>query len=700
MSDSNPAMPLLAMRAAVLDTETTGLDARTARLVQVAAVGVTGVTIDDRNRFETLVDPGVPVPAASTAIHGIADADLAGAPTPGGAIAGLQAFLGERVVIGHTIAYDLEILKREAARSGDTWRQPMALDVRLLARAAIGTLADYSLDGLCAWLGIAIEGRHRAMGDALATAKVYAALVPRLRRAGIRTLAEAQAVSRSLAEREAVTAGQPAVPRAPEPAERSHRLARIDGYPYSHRVQQVMSAPPATLPLAGCLDDAVKLLIERKVSSAFVIAPDGERGIVTERDVLRVLAERGAAALATPLGEIWSRPLQTVRQEAFVYRAIGRMERKAIRHLGVVDGHDALVGAVTARNLLKHRASAAMVLGDEIAAGADAAELGAAWGRLPLVAGSLLAEGLDAPGVAAVISAELCALTGRAAELGEARMAEAGRGPPPLPYAVLVLGSAGRGESLLSADQDNAIVYDGGASGGAEDAWFAAMAEHMTAILDQVGVPYCKGGVMATNAPWRRSLQEWMDTVDDWIDRKNPEDLLNVDIFFDAVAVHGDRRQAERLQSHAYAQGARRPTFWRALGEALHSWRSPRKLLGGFRTDREGRVDLKMAGLFPLVAAGRIVAIKTGTVARGTAERLRAAPAHDLASAEQVELLIDAQRTILGAVLRQQIVDCGAGVRPSPRVDPGILSRREREALAEAVGRVPQAIDLVREGML
>src|SRR5690606_37153035 len=191
----------------------------------------------------------------------------------------------------------------------------------------------------------------------------------------------------------------------------------------------------------------------------------------------------GEAAFATPLAAIMSQPLQSVQEDAFVYRAIGRLDRIGYRHLGVQDAHGNIVGALTTRNLLRHRATDAIVLGDEVASAASSAELGATWAKLPLVAGSLLAEDVDPRTISAVISSEIRAITSRAAELAEAKLIAEGRGAAPCPYAVLVLGSAGRGESLLAADQDNAIVYLHGAEGGPEDRWFEAPGTEMCQLL-------------------------------------------------------------------------------------------------------------------------------------------------------------------------------------------------------------------------
>ena len=135
------------------------------------------------------------------------------------------------------------------------------------------------------------------------------------------------------------------------------------------------------------------------------VAPDAasgdvkaaEAGIVTERDVLRAIARFGAAALDLPVGQIMSQPLAAVPADAFVYRAIGRMNRLKTRHLGVVDEAGRVVGALSARDLLRLRAGEAISLGEEIDDAADAHALAVAWAKLPRVAESLLAEGLIRP---------------------------------------------------------------------------------------------------------------------------------------------------------------------------------------------------------------------------------------------------------------------------------------------------------------
>lgn len=700
MPTSSHSTPLIALDAVVLDTEATGLDARVARLVQIGALRLSSGHLLLEEPFESLVNPGQPIPQSAINVHGITDAMAAEAPPFTAIASALEAFIGTMTIIGHTIQYDLAILEREYALAGRPAPRVRALDVRMLARLAAPTLADHGLERLCEWLGVTILDRHTAIGDARAAGEVFLALLPLLRAKGIRTLAEAEAASRTLAEREAAAGASAILLPSPAPAWGSTAVAKIDSFPYRHRVRDVMSAPPVFAAPETTVREAMRLLIDRKISSVFVRAASGEVGIVTERDLLRAVDERGEASLATPIGRIASAPLQTVAENDFLYRPIGRIQRMGFRHLGVTDARGEITGAVTSRNLLRHRATTAIVLGDEIDSAATPPALAAAWARLPLMAKSLMEEEVDPRTISAVVSSEICAMTRRAAELAELRMQRDGADGPPVPYAVLVLGSAGRGESQLAADQDNAIVYADGAEGGPEDRYFETLAQHMNETLDAAGVPLCKGGVMARNRAWRKSAADWRATVDAWVRRQRPEDLLNVDIFFDAVPVHGDARLGEAIWEHAYARGHAARDFQNLLIETARQRGSAFTLFGKFRTDDKGRIDLKRHGLVPIFTAARVLSIEHDVRAHSTAERLRGVAAKGAAAPETVDAIMNAQRAILAAVIAQQLVDTEAGVPLSPRVAPDRLGKAERGQLKAALGTVGAAVELVAEGRI
>jgi DNA polymerase-3 subunit epsilon/CBS domain-containing protein len=696
---SQAVTPLRSIAAVVLDTETTGLDAASDRIVQIGAVRFSAGGIEPDAVFESLVDPGVPIPAASTRIHGIDEEAVAGAPDFPSVIRRLAAFTGRRLVLGYSIGFDLAVLQAEHARANLHWAPPRSLDVAHLAALVAPRLPSLALDPVAAWLGLEVTGRHQALGDAALTAAVYLALLPKLQAKGIRSLAEAERACLALTGRaeeearggwhEVVT---PARLAAPAPGARP----AVDSFPYRHRVREIMHGPPAMAANAMTLETALGLMMRERISSVFVppATPGGPYGILTERDLLRAIDQGGAEALGQPVGAHARRPLVTVADEELVYRAISRMSALGFRHLGVTDAAGALVGALSARDLLKQRAREDITLGAEIGEAESAAELGTVWAGLAAVARSLAEDEVDARDIAGIISAELQALTRRAAEIAEAEMQATGQGGPPVAYALLVLGSGGRGESLLAMDQDNAIVFEAGAPGGAADQWFEALGQRIARILDDAGVALCQGGIMARNAAWRMALDDWRRTVDRWIRITRPENILNADIFFDALPVHGTPTLGESLRLEAIAAAAGARPFLQALAMKAAEVEAPLGWFGRFRL-ADGRVDLKKGGLMALFSTARVLALRHGLSERSTPARFAAARPHLGAAAARIDDLIEAHRLILESILRQQLCDLERGIPPGNKVAPGELGGLERRNLRWALERIVSTADVL-----
>jgi DNA polymerase-3 subunit epsilon/CBS domain-containing protein len=697
--------PLIALDAVVIDSETTSLDPAKARIVEIAAVRLTAGRVDSADPFRRLIRPDEPIPVAAIAIHHIDDGKVADAPAFDQVWPELTAFMGDAVLIGHSLGFDLAVLKRECERTGMPFQPPRTLDTRLLAQVVQPNLASFTLEGLSSWLGVEIKDRHSALGDAVATAHIFSALVPRLREAGVRTLGEAMEACRTLTEAldQQHRAGWL---EAPARIDAERTLSRIDSYPYRHRVRDVMRVPAKFVPAGTSIGDALARLMEERISSLYVSPqqngrsgpPAAKTGIITERDILRAVFSHGGDALTMPVERAMSYPLAAVPADAFVYRAIGRMSRLNVRHLGVVDEMGCVIGALSSRDLLRLRAGEAVVLGDEIDVANDVHALGSAWAKLPAVVKSLLAEGVSARDVAAVISRELGALTRRAAVIAEGRMRDAGRGGPMCPYAVAVLGSGGRGESLLAMDQDNALVFADGAPGGAEDRWFEQLGVHVADILHEVGVPYCKGGVMAKNPQWRGSLATWRERIGHWIGQSNPQSLLSVDIFFDMRPVHGDGRLCTTIWRDAFDAARGQLGFAKLLAEAAGGGESGLGLLGRFRTS-QGRIDLKKVGLFRIVSTARALAIRHHVVERSTLARLAGIKALGIGAASDLDALIAAQETLLDLLLAQQTEDLERGRPPSNAVAVRRLSSRDRDRLRSALEAVGH-IDEVMRGLL
>jgi DNA polymerase-3 subunit epsilon len=190
-------------RFVVVDVETTGTSPRGGdRVTEVAAVVVEHGAIEDA--FQSLVNPGCLIPPRITALTGITNAMVANAP-PFGAIAdALAQTLAPRRFVAHNAPFDWGFLSMEFDRANrpDAMVGTPLCTVRL-ARRLLAHLPRRNLDSVACHYGVDIESRHRALGDARATARVLLGLLTDLERQGIETMdaLETWLASRAVAAR-------------------------------------------------------------------------------------------------------------------------------------------------------------------------------------------------------------------------------------------------------------------------------------------------------------------------------------------------------------------------------------------------------------------------------------------------------------------------------------------------------------------
>ncbi len=184
------AMRLEDLPTVVMDTETTGLDADRDRIVSLGAVCAHGVRLFRNRMLDSLLDPGVPIPALSTTFHGITDDMVRGAAAFPEVWADFERMARNRVVIGHNVPFDLTILRQECVRHGQPWQPPVFIDTLRLATLLNPSLKDFELETLAGIYQVDLHGRHTALGDAMVTAELWFRMVPRLQQQGFVTLGD------------------------------------------------------------------------------------------------------------------------------------------------------------------------------------------------------------------------------------------------------------------------------------------------------------------------------------------------------------------------------------------------------------------------------------------------------------------------------------------------------------------------------
>ena len=178
----------------VVDLETTGLRPGQSGICEIGAVRLRGFEVDAE--FETLVDPGLPIAAGASAVTGLRNEQLRGAPRPAEAVRSFLAFAGDSVLVAHNARFDLAFLDRETERlTGSRIASPVVDTVRLARTLLAGRVAGFGLGQLAWFLGTAERPCHRALPDARATAELLLALIGLAQERGARTVGDLTALT-------------------------------------------------------------------------------------------------------------------------------------------------------------------------------------------------------------------------------------------------------------------------------------------------------------------------------------------------------------------------------------------------------------------------------------------------------------------------------------------------------------------------
>ncbi|MGZ4612149.1 MAG: DEDD exonuclease domain-containing protein [Kineosporiaceae bacterium] len=187
--------PLREATFVVVDLETTGGPAEDCGITEIGAVKVRGGEV--LGEFQTLLDPGAPIPPLVAVLTGITDRLVTGAPLLEAVLPAFLEFAGGAVLVAHNAPYDTGFLKAACARVGLPWPDPPVLDTARLARHVVAgdEVPNHKLGTLAAVFRSPVTPDHRALTDARATVHVLHALMERVGNLGVQSLEELTAYS-------------------------------------------------------------------------------------------------------------------------------------------------------------------------------------------------------------------------------------------------------------------------------------------------------------------------------------------------------------------------------------------------------------------------------------------------------------------------------------------------------------------------
>lgn len=285
-------------------------------------------------------------------------------------------------------------------------------------------------------------------------------------------------------------------------------------------------------------------------------------------------------------------------------------------------------------------------------------------------------------------------LARRVMELVEQEMTATGHCKPPLPYALISMGSDGREEQTLITDQDYLIVY-GDNGGAAADAYFTDFANLLVERLAEVGFKKCTGDIMPSNPTWRGSFAQWRKKLLAIV-RYEYEDygknLMDLIVLSDARYVAGDAPLATELIE--LIRDLERDYFQVLYGMAKAA--SEMRLALGFLKrlwtegsgEHKGEFNLKLLAWAPLVMNVRILAINQGIPASSTVRRIELLQKEGSFSASMAQGLSDAYQILTKHRILLQVKVIKGIQKDSYYLNPYELPADERELIRQALLRI------------
>lgn len=334
-------------------------------------------------------------------------------------------------------------------------------------------------------------------------------------------------------------------------------------------------------------------------------------GIVTDKD-LRNKVATGNVAITEPISKIMSSPVLCYPKNITIAQAQITMMKHKIGHICITeDGtpNSKIIGLASEHDIIVMKGSNPSVLMKAIQRSDSTKDLKRIREKIMVLLEGYIMQNIPLTHTNKIIFELNDATIKRIIERCLLKMNE----EPPAKFAWMSLGSQGRKEQLLHTDQDNAIIFENVPKEQLEKTrtYFLKLAKKVNKRLNTIGFEFCPADMMAKNARWCLSLEEWKQQFSSWTVNTGNEEILLSSIFFDFDISYGDATLTNALTEHTLKITKDNNLFLSKLGVGVLNNPSPLGFFRQFLVEKNGehkdQFDLKKRALLPLVDAARLL---------------------------------------------------------------------------------------------
>ena len=468
------------------------------------------------------------------------------------------------------------------------------------------------------------------------------------------------------------------------------------------KARKILARDPVTLEATASIQEAAILMAEENVTSLLIIRPteelteeDDEQllGILTDRDLcIRVLAQ--GIDTNIPVSEVMSYDVVSLDYNAYVFEAMLTMLRYNVHHLPILKDKKP-IGIIGMTDIVRYESQNSLLLVSSIFQQTSVEDLKQVSEQVKDCFVRMVNEDANAHMIGRAMSVIGSSFKQRLAELAEQEF-----GPAPIPYCLVAMGSMARDEQLIVTDQDNALILDNSYDVEIHGEYFEKFAKFVCDGLAACGYAYCTGDIMATNPEWRKTRAEWEECFGNWIDNPTPERLLNSNIFFDLLGVHGRVKWAEQLSSFIVRRAKRNNRFLACMAYNAIRRTPPLGFFKDFVMEKDGRhrnsINLKRRGTAPLADLIRVHSLAIGSRSQNSFDRLDDINDAGILPKGRGLDLRDAMELIYMVRIRHQALDIENGEEPDNNIEPENMSEFERRNLKAAFQILSNAQNFIK----
>ncbi|HEX2136268.1 MAG TPA: DUF294 nucleotidyltransferase-like domain-containing protein [Microvirga sp.] len=438
---------------------------------------------------------------------------------------------------------------------------------------------------------------------------------------------------------------------------------------------------------AATIADAGHRMRDSDINALFV--QDGGRvGVVTGMNLSKAAILR-RLPLDTPIREVCHFDVVSVDEDDFVFEALLLMTRHNKRRLAITAGGP-YVGFLEDIDILGLFAGNSQLIPGRIDRARNLDDLNSAARDIQAQVERLHRQGIKVDVIAEITSDLNRRLFRKLFEMVA---------PPSIRQngCLLLMGSEGRGEQTIRTDQDNALLL-------AEDVpaeELDAFRRDFSGSLAAFGFPACPGNVMVSNPVWSQPLEGFIRQLRTWIQNRDPEAAMNIAIFFDAIPVAGRGELLGQAKGTLVELMHRETALLARFAHLIETFGTPNLgvLSSLMATVGVGpdEIDVKRAGIFPIVHGVRTLAIDKKIAAASTAGRIEALVAAGSLESPFGRELTSALRVFMEFRLRAQLRALVRGtVQAEATVNLREITTADRDILRDALRIVRQFRELIR----